>query len=124
MTDSKAPALKEMFDAQRFRSIADEVTAIYPAFDAKRFLAHSLPDLDGLTLMQRLRRMTESLRVTLPSNYRKALGILRRLAPRIDRSFITLVLPDYVALYGQDEFQISMDALKFFTSFGSSEKPS
>jgi 3-methyladenine DNA glycosylase AlkC len=121
MTDSKAPALKEMFDAQRFRSIADEVTAIYPAFDAKHFLAHSLPGLDGLTLMQRLRRMTESLRVTLPSNYRKALGILRRLAPRIDRSFITLVLPDYVALYGQDEFEISMDALKFFTSFGSSE---
>jgi hypothetical protein len=63
MTDSKTPALKEMFDAERFRSIADEITAIYQGFDAKRFLAHSLPGLDGLTLMQRLRRMTESLHV-------------------------------------------------------------
>ena len=121
MADSEAPALKEMFDARRFRHVAREVAALHPRFDAARFLAHALPGLDALTLLQRLRRMTECLRNTLPADYGKALAVLRRLAPRIDHSFVTLVLPDYVGLYGLDDFDASMDALKFFTAFGSSE---
>jgi 3-methyladenine DNA glycosylase AlkC len=31
------------------------------------------------------------------------------------------VLPDYVGLYGKDDFDTSMEALKIFTAFGSSE---
>jgi 3-methyladenine DNA glycosylase AlkC len=121
MAETKAPALKEMFNAARFRSVAKEVAALYPAFETKRFLARSLTGLDDLTLTQRLRRMTESLHATLPSNYRQALGILRRLAPRIDQGFTSLFLPDFVGLYGLDDFETSMDALRYFTSFGSSE---
>ena len=121
MPEQQAPALKEMFDVDRFHHVAEEVTAIYPAFDTARFLALALADLNALALKQRLRRMTESLHATLPSNYRKTLGILRELAPRINLGFVTLALPDYVSLYGQDDFEVSMDALKFFTPFGSSE---
>src|SRR5207244_3065639 len=61
------------------------------------------------------------LHATLPAHYTKALGLLRRLAPRINRGFVTLVLPDYVGLYGLEHFEASMEALKFFTTFGSSE---
>lgn len=121
MTVAETPALKEIFDANRFRHVAAETTAVYPRFDTARFLALSLPGLDALTLMQRLRRMTESLHATLPSDYQKTIGILRKLAPRINRGFVTLVLPDYVGLHGQDDFDTSMEALKFFTAFGSSE---
>jgi len=116
-----APALKEIFDAACFREIAKELTTICPDFDAKRFLALTLPGLEPLSLMQRLRHMTEALNATLPGSYKKTLVILRKLAPRIKRGFVTLVLPDYVALYGQDDFDVSMEALKFFTPFGSSE---
>ena len=115
------PALKEIFDASRFRVIAVEMSAIYPGFDSDGFLARALPGLAGLTLMQRLRRMAESLHGALPADYAKAIALLRTLAPRINRSFVTLVLPDYVGLYGQDDFDTSMEALKFFTAFGSSE---
>lgn len=121
MSETSAPALKEWFDANRFRTIAKELRAVHPRMDEKRFLAQSLPGLDDLTLLQRLRRMTESLHSVLPDDYRKALAILRKFAPRIQHNFVTLVLPDYVAVYGQDDFDTSMEALKFFTSFGSSE---
>lgn len=116
-----APALKEMFDAARFQMVAEALTALDPKFDAPRFLRLSLTGLDDLTLMQRLRRMTESLHATLPPDYGKALRRLKQLAPRIDKAFVTLVLPDYVGLYGHDDFDASMEALKFFTRFGSSE---
>lgn len=122
-----APALKDtLFGADRFRLVARELSRIEKRFDAKRFLALALRDLDSLALMQRLRRMTESLHATLPvaADYRKTLATLRALAGRIGRGFHVLALPDYVALHGSaraEDFGISMDALKFFTPFCSSE---
>lgn len=115
------PALKEMFNAARFRRIAKDVSAVYPGFDGKRFLALTLPGLDEANLTQRLRRVTEGLRATLPSDYGKALKVLRKLAPQTERGFVSLFLPDFVGLYGLDDFDESLDALKFFTPFGSSE---
>ncbi|WP_174254576.1 DNA alkylation repair protein [Burkholderia sp. S171] len=121
MSDTETTALKEIFNERRFRDMALDVKAVYPSFDTRRFLKISLAELDDLTLMQRLRRMTQALRATLPADYRQALEVLRALALRIDNGFATLVLPDYVGQYGLDDFDVSMDALKFFTAFGSSE---
>ena len=121
MPDTENTALKEIFNERRFRDMALDVKAVYPSFDTRRFLKISLAGLDELTLMQRLRRMTQALHATLPADYRQALDILRALAPRIGNGFATLFLPDYVGQYGQDDFDISMDALKFFTAFGTSE---
>ncbi|MES2399296.1 MAG: DNA alkylation repair protein [Pseudomonadota bacterium] len=120
-TTSAAPALKEIFNAARLRHIAAEVAEVYPAFDEKEFLKLVQADLDSLSLMQRLRRTSESLHATLPADYKKTIAILRKLAPRINSGFVTLVLPDYVGLYGHEDFDTSMEALKFFTAFGSSE---
>ncbi|MEG3145500.1 DNA alkylation repair protein [Sphingomonas sp. RT2P30] len=118
---ASAPALKEIFNAVRIRHIAAETAAIFAGFDSETFVDLCLDGIDGLSLMARLRRVTEALHATLPGDYRTALDILHRLAPRLDSAFVTMVLPDYVALYGQDDFGKSMAALKYFTVFGSSE---
>ncbi|MDB5582413.1 MAG: alkylation repair protein [Bradyrhizobium sp.] len=117
----EAPALKEIFSAGRIRHIADEATAISSAFDRNAFLAHATDGLDHLSLMQRLRQVSEALHIGLPMDFLPAVAMLRDLAPRLDRGFLTLALPDFVAHYGADHFDASMEALKFFTTFGSSE---
>lgn len=116
-----APALKEIFNRERLRHIAEQTAAVYPAFDSKAFMARASKDLDGLSLMQRLNRVSQCLHAGLPEEYPAALEILYQLAPRLNSGFVTLILPEYVALYGQHDFQRSMQALKFFTAFGSSE---
>jgi 3-methyladenine DNA glycosylase AlkC len=121
MADSEYPALKDMFDAGRFRQIAKDVAAAYPRFDSRAFLNLALRELDSLNLLQRLRRVTESLRATLPQDYLKALAILRKVAPRTQSGFVSLFLPDFVGVHGLAHFDESLDALKFFTPFGSSE---
>jgi 3-methyladenine DNA glycosylase AlkC len=121
VSSEPAPALKEMFNEARYRKIARDVAAIHRGFDTRRFLALTLPDLEPLSLLARLRRATEALRATLPEDYSSALDVLRQLAPRFDHGFVSIVLSDFVGLYGQNHFQLSMDALKFFTPFGSSE---
>ncbi len=121
MSDTPAPALKEMFNEARYRKMARDVAAVHRGFDEKRFLKLTLPDLEPLALLQRLRRATEALRATLPEKYPAALEVLRKLAPSHGEGFTALVLPDFVGLYGREDFDLSLDALKFFTPFGSSE---
>ncbi len=116
-----APALKESLNAARFRRTAAELTAVHPSFDAARFLAVTLPGLDELSLLQRIRRMTDGLHATLPAGYPRALRILRAWAARLDRGFVTLVPPDYVGCHGHAHFKASMEALAEFTRLGSAE---
>jgi 3-methyladenine DNA glycosylase AlkC len=124
MTDEgsgAAPALKEIFNAGRMRHIATELALVRPDVDGERFLAGTLDGLDALSIMQRLRRVAEALRAALPDDYLEGLAVLRALAPRLNHGFVTMALPEYVALYGLDDFDASMEALKDFTVFGSSE---
>ncbi|KAF1021074.1 MAG: putative protein YhaZ [Paracidovorax wautersii] len=123
MTDSTAaPELKHIFDEARMLHLAQATANVSSHFDAERFLHLTTQGLDALSLMQRLRRVTEALHATLPpAPYRQRLDVLRALAPAINHRFVTLVLPDYVATHGLDDFDASMDALRFFTPFGSSE---
>ncbi|WPB57267.1 DNA alkylation repair protein [Xylophilus sp. GOD-11R] len=114
-------ALKHIFGRQRLAAIAREARDICPAFDRERFLVLCHHGLDHLSLMQRLRRVSTSLHASLPGDFRANVEVLKRLAPRIDSSFATLALGDYVALHGQDDVDFSLEALKFLTPFGSSE---
>ncbi|MFY0728934.1 DNA alkylation repair protein [Pseudomonas sp. NFX15] len=121
MADHPAPALKEIFNAERLRHIATEMMAVYPAFEAKRFLTLAQTGLADLSVMQRMARVSECLHAVLPLDYEASLQVLRALAPRLNSGFVSMCLPQYVASYGAHAFDVSMDALKYFTAFGSSE---
>lgn len=114
-------ALKHIFNRARLERIADDARACSPDFDHERFLALCDDGAGALSVMQRMRRVATSLQAALPGGYREQLKVLRRLAPRIDSAFVCLALSEYVAIHGLDDFDVSMDALKFFTRFGSSE---
>ena len=119
--DQPAPALKEIFNAERLRHIATEMSAVYPAFNAKAFLKMANEGLAGLSIMQRMARVSECLHAVLPLSYEETLGVLRALAPRLNSGLVSISLPHYVATYGSHAFEESMAALKYFTTFGSSE---
>lgn len=121
MTDTAAPLLKEIFNDERLRLIAREAAAVCPRFDSKAFLRHAGKDLDGLGIMQRMRQVATSLHATLPGGFAANVDILRELAPRLDHSFAAIALSEYVALYGQEHFELSMQALADLTRYGSSE---
>ncbi|TFY87203.1 DNA alkylation repair protein [Pseudomonas kairouanensis] len=121
MTDQSAPALKEIFNVERLQHIAAEMTAVYPTFDAKGFLKHAQAGLAQLSVMQRMARVSESLHAVIALDYPQTLKRLYALAPRLNSGFVSLFLPHFVASYGQGDFKRSMDALKYFTTFGSAE---
>jgi len=116
-----APALKEIFDPARMAFIAKEMAAISPVFDAERFIALATENLDPLGIMQRMRLVATSLHASLPVDFETAIDLLGQLAPRLGHGFVSISLSEFVALYGKAQFELSMEALKFFTRFGSSE---
>jgi 3-methyladenine DNA glycosylase AlkC len=119
--ESQTYLLKEIFNRERLAGIAAETAAVSQGFDAKAFMRLATKDLDALGIMQRMRQVATSLHETLPGDFRKNIAILKKLAPRIDHNFVSISLSEYVALYGRDHAELSLDALKFFTPFGSSE---
>lgn len=123
MTDTAeaAPALKEIFNRARLEHIAGALSGLDPKFPQDRFLAVAGENLDGLSIMQRLRQIAVTLDTVMVGSFASKLERLRALAPRINHGFASMILPEFVALYGQDDFDLSMDALKYFTAFGSSE---
>lgn len=119
--ETAAPLLKEIFNLDRLKHIARETAALAPGFDERRFVKLASNDLAALSIMQRLRQVATSLNATLPGDFPSHVQVLHALAPRINHGFASIALPEYVALYGQDHFDLSMQALRHLTRFGSSE---
>jgi len=123
MTTSTNTPLKQSMGAQQLRTLSAILAAIAPAFDETAFLATALDGLEQLSLMQRVRRASEAIAAAslAMDGYEAVLPMLMEAAPRLGNGFVSLVAPDYVSQHGRHAFERSMDALKFFTRYGTSE---
>lgn len=116
-----APQLKEWFDEARHRSIAQELASLAPKFHEDVFLKAALEGLAERSLMQRVHQCAVAVNAALPGSYQQKVGVLRKLAPRLGHAFVTIFLCDFVATFGRADFDFSLEALRFFTVFGSAE---
>jgi 3-methyladenine DNA glycosylase AlkC len=113
--------LKEMFNKKFYEVLAREISRAHKDFNATKFISEVISDIDELALNQRLRRTTEVLKKHLPGDFKKTLTIFKKVIPNLQPGYTTLVFPDYVGKYGKHDIDTSLEALKYFTKFGSSE---
>lgn len=116
-----ADALKDMFNKKFYEQFAQEFNKVDKNFHPEKFVKDVSKNIEQLSLNERMRNTSVVLKKYLPSDYRKALEFLFKTIPNLNRNYTSLVYPDFVGLYGHDDFNISMEALKYFTQFGSSE---
>jgi 3-methyladenine DNA glycosylase AlkC len=111
-----AKRLKDQFFQRSFlERLADEIGAVHPPFDRKRFIALVYDKTwSGLELKARMRHVSEALGRTLPPDYREAVGILLDVE-RHFAGFDHLVFADFVERFGVGDFEPSMKALEVFT---------
>jgi 3-methyladenine DNA glycosylase AlkC len=122
MPDHPAPSpLKDWFDEARHRSIARQLAGITPAFATAQFLESVLDGLESRSLMARLHQCALAAGNALPGTYREKVGFLRLLAPELKHEFVAIFPCDFVASHGLDDFEFSLEALRYFTHFGSAE---
>lgn len=111
--------LTQSFGPEIPRRIADQIRAVHAAFPQTRFLRRALQRYETLNLMARGRQIARALNDSLPHNFADAIHILlaslgsvpakqdgdRGMAP-----FFYLPHVLYVAEYGLDHFDLSMQA--------------
>ncbi len=113
--------LKEMFNKAYYQKLAQALNDADKTIDPKKFLAAMLDGLEPLSLNERLRKTAQTMNRVLSPDYKKAMAVLFKVSPNMPRGYTSLVFPDYVGLYGHEHFDLSMEALKQFTSMGTSE---
>lgn len=106
---------------QALTTIADAGVAASPRFDRSAFLSVATDGLDALSIMERVRHIADALHPALPADFAAALGVIREMAPRLTHGFQAVAVTEYVARYGLDDFDRSMDALAKLTRFGTAE---
>jgi len=122
MTNDKPKfELRDWYNEEFYQQLATTIMLAYPSFDTTSFVQDVTANLATLSLNQRLRQTTTCCRAYLPQDYRKAVTILYDVVPHMPNSYVGLFMPDYVGLYGLDDFDFSMEALKYFTPYASSE---
>lgn len=114
-------AFKSWFNAARYRSLAAELAKLSPTFNRRRFLDLTLEGLERRELMDRVRQVAIAFEAAQPGTYREKVALLCKLAPRLEHGFVGVSLCDFVARYGLDDPDTSLDALRRLTRYGSAE---
>lgn len=122
MTDKSTPALlKDILGPQALAIIGDAGASVSSRFDHSGFLSAAADGLDTLSIMERVRHIADALYVALPRQYMDALEIIRAMVPSLTHGFQAVAVTEYVARYGLDDFDRSMEALTELTRFGTAE---
>jgi len=114
--------LKNRYNQAFFDHLAGEFKIVHPAFDESHFMALVFDEAwDNRELKPRMRHIAECLRKVLPDDYATAIEILKPVAAKCSYDYMYVFFPDFVELYGQDDWETSMAAMEHFTQFSSAE---
>ncbi len=113
--------LRDMFNIDYYNHLAKEFAKLEPGFPKDKFVDDVTINIENLSLNERMRQTSLTLKKYLPDNYAKAVELMMLVIPQMEYSYTQLVFPDFVGVFGHDHFDISMEALAYFTSYGSSE---
>lgn len=113
--------LKDLYSPDFIQQLGIALQQQSPNFDTNRLLADCLTaDWPDLKLMERRDRITVALHQQLPADFTRAAPLLRAIGPEFT-GLVAVCLPNYVATYGLDHWQTSMDLLAWLTRFSSAE---
>lgn len=114
--------LKNMYNISFFEKFTNHFQSVYADFPKEKFLILIFDDKwEARELKQRVRHITLCLGEVLPNGYRAALDIMKRVGDGLDEKFEYMFFPDFIEVYGLDDFEVSAEALPLFTLLCSSE---
>lgn len=113
--------LKNLYNKPFVSTLSAELKKEYKAFDTRGFTSSIFnKKWESEELKERMRHITQSLHQYLPTDYKKALSILKPVSSKFS-GFEPMFFPDYVECYGLDNYRESISALETFTKYSSSE---
>ncbi len=116
-----AEPLKYVYNKAFFNDLTQHFKSHHPTFDGQLFTKLIFDKTwDTRELKDRMRHITHCIHQTLDLPYKKAIPILKKVAPNIG-GFEGMFFPDFVEVYGLNDWKTSKSALARFTQYSSSE---
>ncbi|WP_428738801.1 DNA alkylation repair protein [Sulfurimonas sp.] len=112
---------KNIYNEKEIVKLANEIKNVYPEFQKDAFVNSLINEAwEAKELKERLRAISLSLGEFLDQDYLKALEILKQVHTNFSGLF-HLVFPDFVEVFGLEQYEASIKALKLFTPQCTSE---
>ncbi|WP_369764742.1 DNA alkylation repair protein [Flavobacterium sp. WC2429] len=116
-----AAELKEMFNKKFYERLATAFNNADVNFNTTKFIDEVTIGLENRSLNERLRFTSITLKNHLSLDFKEAIQVLNKVIPNSPTGYTALIFPDYVGQFGIHDFETSMEALAYYTQFGSSE---
>ena len=121
-------ALKDLYSPEFYDNFLNAFQKVSPNIDRKAFLALIFDESwEQRELKDRMRHTAQVLHQFMPTTFKKASQLLKKLVKALEKEGIKeasveyMFLPDYLELYGLEDCAISIKAMEWLTPFTSCE---
>lgn len=104
--------VKDVYNLRFYNQLTDILQGVFPLFEKDNFIKDIFSTgFDNMEYKERMRHTTQVLHSYMPDDYPKAVEILLKLTGELEKvaaedSLIAYIfLPDYVELYGIDDYE-------------------
>ena len=118
--------LKDIYNQEFIFDLANNIKKFFHNFDKKLFIEQIFnQDWQKYSLKERMGHISNVINHNLSEDYQENIHILKNVAQNVKKfqynNLSLIIFADFIEKFGLDDFETSIKALKFFTSFGSAE---
>jgi 3-methyladenine DNA glycosylase AlkC len=120
--------LKDLYSPAFYKNLSDALGDVLLSFNKQSFISQIFTDdFAGKELKTRMRHTSQVMHGFLPDDFKKSVHVIQKLIIRLKKrgnredGLAFIFLPDYIELYGMDEFETSVAAFEKITQFVSCE---
>lgn len=120
--------LKDIYSPFFYNKFSDSLTHVIDSFDKQKFIADIFDkDFNDKELKERMRHTSRVLHQYFPTDYSQVVELIKKIIQQLrqdqfkDNVLEFMFFPDYIELYGIDDYENSVLALEFVTQFVSCE---
>src|SRR3978361_1653162 len=121
-------ALKNLYSPAFYSKLGDSIAKAIPAFNKEEFILNiNTAAFEQMELKERMRHTAKVLHPFLSSNFGKAVNQIEKVITVLRKNnfgedgLALMFLPDYIEVYGLDDYENSIKAIQFITQFVSCE---
>lgn len=120
--------IKDIYNKPFYERLSTSLEKVVPNFVAKKFMKAILADaFYHMEWKERVQHTTKVLHEFMPNNFAESAKLMQVIVTQLradgfgEQGFVFMFLPDYIATYGLDDYENSVEALEFLTQFISAE---
>jgi len=120
--------LKNIYTQRFFEEFSKSIIEVFPRFNKKQFITTIFDaNWKNLELKQRMRHITLTLKEQLPKDFSKMIKTILEITNQIEKngtngqSFEWMFFPEFIELYGLENYKIAVNAFEKMTQFTSCE---